>query len=129
MRLSPLVPLVFLLLVTLFAVRSPKSWLRWWGIPFFISGIIALGLEIFALPALNIAWAKYLVPRIPPYIPPDIADIGQKLVRSIVHTLTEGIVLWALILLALGLAVWIGSYFIKTKHEPDVPVTQPTPAP
>ncbi len=129
MRFSPLVPLVFLLLVTLFAVRSPKSWLRWWGIPIFVSGAIALGLGISALPAFNTAWIMYIVPRIPPYIPADIAGIGQKLVRSIVHTLTGGIVLRALILLAFGLAAWIGSYFIKTKKESEVPVTSPAPAP
>jgi len=129
MRLSPLLPLAFLLLVTLFAVRSLRSWMRWWGIPIFVSGAIALGLGISALPALNTAWTMYIVPRIPPFIPADIAGIGQELVRSIVHTISERIVLQAIILLAFGLAVWIGSSFIKTKNEPDVPVTPPTPAP
>ena len=71
----------------------------------------------------------FIVPRIPPFIPADIAGIGQELVRSIVHTITEVIVLQAIILLAVGLAAWIGSSFIKTKDKPDVPVSQPTPAP
>jgi hypothetical protein len=129
MRLSPLLPLAFILFVTLFAVRSLKSWMRWWGIPIFVAGTIALGLGISALPAFNTAWTMYIVPRIPPFIPADIAGIGQQLVRSIVHTITDGIALQAIILLALGLAAWIGSYFIKTKNEPVVPVTPPTPAP
>lgn len=129
MRLSPLLPLAFLLLVTLFAVRSPKSWMRWWGIPIFVSGTIALGLGISVLPALNTAWTMFIVPRIPPFFPADIAGIGLELVRSIVHTITEVIVLQAIILLAVGLAAWIGSSFIKTKNKPDVPVSQPTPAP
>ena len=129
MRLSPLLPLAFLLLVTLFAVRSLKSWMRWWGIPIFFSGVIALGLGILALPILNTAWTLFVVPRIPPFIPPDIAGIGQELVRSIVHTLTGGIVPWAIIMLAFGLAAWVGSYFIKPRHGPDVPVIPITPAP
>ncbi|MFA5872697.1 MAG: hypothetical protein WC832_01910 [Anaerolineales bacterium] len=129
MSLSPLLPLAFLLLVTLFAVRSLKSWMRWWGIPIFVSGTIALGLGISALPAENTAWTMFIVPRIPPFIPADIAGIGLELVRSIVHTITEGIVLQAIILLAFGLAAWIGSSFIKTKNEPDVPVTPPMPTP
>lgn len=33
LRLSPLIPVVLLLLVALFAVRSRKGLLRWWGIP------------------------------------------------------------------------------------------------
>ena len=129
MRLSPLLPLFFLLLVTLFAVRSFKSWMRWWGIPIFISGMIALGLGISALLALNVAWTMYIVPRIPPFIPADMAGIGQELVRSIVHTISGWIILQAFILLAFGLAVWIGSYFIKTSNGTAMPVTQPTPAP
>ncbi len=118
-RLSPLLPLALLLFVTLFAVRSLKSWMRWWGIPIFFAGAIALGLGIAALPALNTAWTMFVIPRIPPYIPPDIAGIGQELVRFIVHAITEGIALRAVILLAIGLAAWIGSYFVKTKAEPD----------
>ncbi len=127
MRLSPLLPLAFLLLVTLFAVRSLKSWMRWWGTPIFVSGTIALGLGISALPALNMAWTMYIVPRIPSFIPADMAGISQELVRSIVHTISKWIVLQAIILLAFGLAAWIGSSFIKTKKEPNVPVTPPLP--
>jgi hypothetical protein len=128
MCLSPLLPLAFLLLVTLFAVRSLKSWLRWWGIPIFVSGTIALGLGISALPAFNTAWIMFIVPRIPPFIPADIAGIGRELVRSIVNTLIDGLVLWTMILLAFGLAAWIGSSFIKTRNEP-VGVIPHTPAP
>jgi len=65
LRLSPLLPLGLLLLVTLFGVRSLKGWLRWWGIPFFFAGAIALVPGIAMLPALNWAWNNFLVPRIP----------------------------------------------------------------
>jgi len=42
MRLSPLVPLAFLLLMSLLAVRSRTGWLRWWGIPLTIAGGLGL---------------------------------------------------------------------------------------
>jgi len=129
MRLSPLLSLVFLLLVTLFTVRSFKSLMHWWGIPIFVSGAMALGLEISALLALNLAWATYIVPRIPSFIPADLTGIGQELARSIVHTIMEGVVPPAIILLVIGLAAWIGSYFIKPKNEPDVFLPPSTPAP
>ncbi len=38
MRLSPILPLGFLLLMTIITVRSLKNWLDWWGIPLFITG-------------------------------------------------------------------------------------------
>ena len=115
MRLSLLLPLAFLLLVTLFAVRSMENWLRWWGIPIFISGVLSLGLVILTLPAVDSIWAMFIVPRIPPLIPADIAVIGKELLRSFVHSITNRIVLWAIIFLFIGLAGWIASYFIKTK--------------
>lgn len=40
MKLSPLLPLVFLLAVTLLAVRGLGDWLKWWGFPFLITGIL-----------------------------------------------------------------------------------------
>lgn len=129
MRLSPLLPLAILLFVTLLAVRTLKSWMRWWGIPIFVSGTIALVLGISVLPTINAAWTMFIIPRIPPFIPADIAGIGQELVRSIVITITKGIVLQAIILLAIGLAAWIGSTFIKTKRQSDIPVTPPTAVP
>ena len=128
MRLSPLVPLALLLLVTLFAVRSPKNWLRWWGIPLFISGLMALVMAISFLPLFNTAWSTFVIPHIPAFIPADIAAVGLDLVRAIVRILTQGIALRAMILLVPGLAAWIGSNFIKTRHEANVSVPPAAPA-
>ena len=52
MRLSPLLSIVLLLLVTLFGVRSFKGWLRWWGIPFLVVGIL-LGVGVLAATAVT----------------------------------------------------------------------------
>jgi hypothetical protein len=131
MQLSFLFPLAFLLLVTLFRVRSIKSWMRWWGIPVFISGTITLMLRISALPILNTAWTIFIVPKIPPFIPADMTGIGLVLLRSIFHSMTSGIVLWAITLLATGLGAWTGSYFIKKKNyliDPDVQAQPPAPS-
>ncbi len=127
MRLSPLVPLAFLLLVTLFAVRSFKSLMRWWGIPIFVSGVLALVLGLLTLPLLNLSWTEYILPHIPSYIPANIASLGLDLARSIFHTISKEIILQAVILLGFGLAAWIGSIFIKTKNEADVLLPPPAP--
>ncbi len=118
LRMSPLLPLASLILVTIFGVRSLKGWMRWWGIPIFIAGVIALVLMLTALPVINWAWINYVAPRIPPYIPTDIAGIGQNIIRFIIHALTGYIMLQAIILTVVGLALWIGSIFIKRKEKP-----------
>ena len=40
MQLSPLIPLAFLFGVTIFAVRTFKGWMAWWGWPLLIAGVI-----------------------------------------------------------------------------------------
>jgi len=127
MRLSPLLPLGLLLLVTLFGVRSLKGWLRWWGIPFFFAGAIALVPGIAMLPALNWAWNYYVVPRIPSFLSADVANTGHELATYIINNLSKQIILQTAILLALGLAMWVGSCFIKTRAAESTPATPPPP--
>ncbi|MEW6092787.1 MAG: hypothetical protein AB1531_02370 [Chloroflexota bacterium] len=126
LRLTPLLPLVFLLLVTLFGVRSLKDWMRWWGIPFFIAGAIALGLGISATPSLNKVWNQFIEPRIPPFLTTDVATLGHDLLLYVAHDILERIVFQALALLLIGLAAWIGSYFVKTKISSEESVPPPT---
>jgi hypothetical protein len=128
LRLSPLLPLGLLMLVTLFGVRSLKGWMRWWGIPFFLAGLIALAPGVALLPAANWAWANLVLPRIPSIISADIVAIGRNLAAYIVNKLAEPIVLQAAILTVVGLAAWIGSAFIKAGRTENIPAVLP-PAP
>jgi hypothetical protein len=129
MRLSPLLPLLFLLGIALFAVRSFKGWLQWWGIPILVSGVVALGLGFFTSPALRVAWNVFLFPRIPPYLPVEMVGLIRDILLSIIQTVSGWIILQAAILVALGLAAWIGSAFIRTKAGPVVPAGSPASAP
>jgi hypothetical protein len=129
MRLSLLIPLIFLILVTLFAVRNIKSWMRWWGIPFFVTGAITLVLGITIIPALNIAWIWFIAPQIPVFIPVEIPTVGLELFRSILKTLSGWIILPGVIICVLGLSAWIGSTFIKMKNLPEKQIATPAPTP
>jgi hypothetical protein len=44
------VPLAFLLLGSVFAVRSLRSWLKWWGAPFMAAGLLGILLSYYASP-------------------------------------------------------------------------------
>ena len=126
--LSLLVPLAFLLLVTLFGVRSLKGWMRWWGIPIFFAGIILLGLGIAVLPVLKWAWNPLVAVRFPSYLPTDIATLAHDLAFAFARGLFLWVVIEALLLAGLGLAAWVVSYFLKTRPAKSAPVAPP-PAP
>ncbi|HTX91096.1 MAG TPA: hypothetical protein VMC09_07760 [Anaerolineales bacterium] len=126
LRLSPDLPLFFLLLLSFLAVRSPKGWLRWWGIPFFITGIFAAAFGVVSLVFFEQAWLTVLAGRIPPYLSLGTVSLLHDLVRAILQSYLGGILFGGIALLVLGLALWIISAFIKDKVEPiPEPVSLP----
>ncbi len=115
-RLSPLLPLALLLLVTLFGVRSLKCWLRWWGIPFFVAGLIPLCIGIAALPAFEWAWVRYAVPRFPPlFSTSSLITLGHDLAHSVVRDLAIWITIETGLITLTGLGAIVGSYYVKPR--------------
>ncbi len=117
-RLSPLVPVALLLLVTLFGVRSWKGWMQWWGIPFLIAGVIWAGLALATLPAMDWAIKVYLADSMPPEFTPSSMAMGLDVGRYIVRTLVTWIGIMAGLLGSLGLLLIAISLFLKGKQKP-----------
>jgi hypothetical protein len=126
MRLSPDLPLFFLLLVSFLAVRAPKSWLRWWGIPIFFTGFLAIALVIFASASFEEGWLTFLASRIPAYISLGTVTAIHDLTRAIMTIYMGGFLFGGILLAVLGLGMWIGSAFIKKAPQPVAPV-EPLP--
>jgi hypothetical protein len=127
MRLSPDLPLLFLLLITLLVVRSPRSWMRWWGIPFFIAGVLAIGTTMTASAIFDEAWLAVLADHIPPYLSTGLVSLARDLARSIFQTFLGGITLGGVLLILLGLGAVIGSFFVK-EEDPPAPTAAPISA-
>jgi hypothetical protein len=123
LRLSPEVPLGILLLITLLAVRTPKSWLRWWGIPFFVAGLLAVVTAILMSFTFEQVWITLLASRIPPYVSLGLAGLIRGLLTAVIRRLTAGILIGGLLVAIPGLGMWIGSFFIKPEPElqPEIP--------
>ena len=118
LRLSPLLPLALLLLVTLFGVRSRKGWLRWWGIPIFIVGLITLCIGVATIPLMEWAWVKYALAKIPPlFSTSDLPVIGHDVVRFAILDLSKWITIEASLISLLGLAAIIVSSHDWQKTE------------
>ena len=113
MWLSPLLPLSLLVLATLFGVRSVKGWLRWWGIPLFSAGLIAFSIGIAAQPILDWAWVNYAIPQMPPIFSSGLGELGHDLFSSVVGELGKQLMLEAGLILLVGLAAIIGSFYVR----------------
>lgn len=121
MRLSPILPLAFLLGLTLFAVRSLKSWLSWWGIPFLVTGSIAVVMSLIGAPIFGALLQRMLVNRMPAYLPIVFVDYGSDLASAMLKALLTPVLWQGLLLAALGLGMAAGAYFVKNqKHETEI---------
>ena len=127
LNLSPLLPLVLLLLVTLFGVRSRKGWLLWWGIPIFIVGLITLSIGVAAKPLFEWAWGKFALAKIPVLLSTsDLPVIGHDIVRFAIKDLSKWIMIEASLISLLGLGAIIFSSRAGQKTEQTA---FPTPSP
>jgi hypothetical protein len=121
-RFSPLLSLILLTLLTLFAVRSLKGWLRWWGIPFFITGLIVMVIALSIRPLLNWVWVNSILPQFPSTLSAGLTGLAGNLVGSVGRALATPIMLQAAIIGLLGLAAIIASFFIKVINKEPVPL-------
>jgi hypothetical protein len=121
--LSLLLPLGLLLLVTIFGVRSRKGWLRWWGAPAFIAGLLTVGLGIAAVPALDRAWLGYVAGNLPPMLSASLSGVAHALADSVVRELTQWTVLCGGVVMLLGLAGIVGSFVLEARARAAAPET------
>lgn len=115
-RLSPLLPLILLMLVTLLVVRTFKDWLNWWGIPLLVSGLIAAALSAAIRPMLGWGWATFILPQIRDMFPASLTGLGFSLAGSVAHVLAAQVAIEAAIIGGLGLAAILASLLVKTRN-------------
>ena len=115
MRLSPIIPLVFLLLMTIFTVNSLKSWLRWWGIPLFITGILASLVSLSGAPIFGAILQRILVSRMPDFLPTILLGYANDLASAMLQAWFNPVLWQGLVIALIGLIMTVSSYFVKEK--------------
>ena len=117
MQISPVIPFIFLVLLTILGVRSLKDFLLWWGIPFVILGLSALVLGWIGLPILNWSLNTYVQDRIPSVIDPSLVDIGFESLRWVYKSLFRDIAFQAGLTALLGMILSGTGAFITFRQR------------
>ena len=113
LRFGFLIPIVFLFLMTVFAVRSIREWLLWWGVPFLLTGLISLILSALSLPILGWVVPQLMGAAVPTGVSPEILAIGVDLGNALFRQVTQEIMIQAGILAAIGFAFMVSAFFMK----------------
>ena len=97
-RLTPILPVLLLFGITLFAVRSLVDWLAWWGWPFMIAGVSSVLIGLVGAPLVS--WILQLLIQnqgtipIPPILASSIAETTGAVARQIlIPVLVQGAIL------------------------------------
>ncbi len=119
---SPLLPLVLVTLVTIFAIRSIQDLLQWWGGMFLISGLVSLILSLVLFPITD--WG--LSTLVPGEVSSDFGlttilfQIGLgELSRYLANELIMSVVIPAGVLAIIGLTLLLVSYFLAKRRLPS----------
>lgn len=118
MRLSPLLPLVFLLLITLLAVRSLPGWLKWWGIPLTITGGLTLFTALVAAPLTRMAVTMAADQNASIYAL-RLATTVMDVITAITWQVALPVMLESVILLLVGGAMLVGAIFVGKKKAAE----------
>jgi hypothetical protein len=116
MQFTPLLPLAFLVGLTIFAVRSFKGWLAWWGVPFLLTGLAGAVIAFNGAPFFETALENYVSTHTPLTIPPEFSGTVRAVVNDVLQRIFAPAGWQALALAGVGLAMIVAALLIS-RHE------------
>ncbi|NWF63423.1 MAG: hypothetical protein HXY38_03870 [Chloroflexi bacterium] len=116
MRLSLLLPIACLLALTVFAVRSGRDWLNWWGISLAITGFIAFVIGILGAPIFSIVIESALASQLPDYLPTFLLDFTKEFTAAMAQALLTPVVLQGIALTFIGVCMAGLGYYLSHKQ-------------
>ena len=127
MRYSPLIPLLCILLITAFSVRSLQDLGRWVGLPLFIVGL-SMSAIMFLLPEM-LEWVieSFLIPTLPGVLSTSTSDFLLDFARGVGRATSTRIGLQALLLFILGGVLVLVASLTRRRRTVDTipPLTKP----
>ena len=119
---SPMLPIVFLLLVTAFAVRSLADFLRWWGSTFLVAGGISLIILLILFLTVDLSLGRFLPIPLSVYkLPTLLVQLGLlELSQELVNGIVLSILVPAGIFTLLGILLLLGTYLQPKDSTPEV---------
>jgi hypothetical protein len=115
MKLSPLLPIGFLFLLTITIVHSIKSWLTWWGIPFLSTGLIAILISIIGGPILGLILRQLIQWQTRISLPISLSDYAGEISSAILGAILRPIFWEGLFLFFVGMGMASLSLYLRNK--------------
>jgi len=115
MKLTLVFPFMFLLATTIFAVRSLREWLTWWGWSFTFTGGISLLIALLGSPVIGLIIGLAMQKKTYAFIPPTLITTIQETASEVAHQILIPVTVEGLVLLLLGAGMISATIFIARK--------------
>ncbi|RPI33660.1 MAG: hypothetical protein EHM70_05315 [Chloroflexota bacterium] len=113
--LTLLAPIFLILLVTVFAVRSFKGLLLWWGIPILAAGLAGILLALSVVPLLSWIDAHYLAALRPADLSPAWTPVISDFLVFLSRRLAVSITLQAGVLFLIGILIALVGFLVPRR--------------
>jgi hypothetical protein len=112
---SPLIPLAFLGLTTLSAVRTWRNLLQWWGYPLLAAGLGTLVISLLVSPAVYSLLTMLIFPNLPVNLVPEAVDLIAGTLAGVSRGLSQPIQYQSAMLGLVGLGMVLGEKISRPK--------------
>jgi len=117
-RLTPVLPVLCLFMLTLFAVRSIGDWLNWWGYPFLLAGLFSMFLGALSGPIAAVTFQLFIAPVLPDALPQEIVNVFRDLTGRIVGNTLQPTLLIAGVIMFCGLIMVTLAFLLRKRLQP-----------
>ena len=114
---SPLLPVAFLIAITIFAVRDFKGWLNWWGWPLMLTGMGSLLVAWLGSPIVALIVRGFIQIQGARFIPPILLATLEETASSVTSEILYPVVIGGLILAILGFTMAVMALFVARRQE------------
>jgi len=120
-KLTPFIPALFLFGIAVFAVRTLREWLIWWGWPFLITGVISVFIALVGSPLIGGILQLLIQRKGTIFIPPVLAASIGETASAVARQMLAPVLLQGFILALLGLGMVVMSMFFSTQTRYTIP--------
>ena len=125
MQTTPLFPMLFLLGLTIFAVRGLIDWLKWWGWPFLLTGLISLFVAVPGASLVGFIIQWLLEGQVGSFMPPLLLTTLRETISAIAREILQPVAIVGLALAILGLImILVAAFLAYTQKDRTIPRTQ-----
>jgi hypothetical protein len=111
-KLTPFIPVLFLFGIAVFAVRTLREWLIWWGWPILITGAMSVFTALVGSPLIGWILQLLIQNQGKIFIPSILATSIGETASAVARQMLAPVVIEGFILAFLGLGMLIASMFI-----------------